>query len=510
MSHLLRITIALILLWVLASPADAQEKVVVGSKSYNEPIILGEMAAHLARQAGAQATHRAELGGTQIVYQALLKGDLDLYFEYTGTLLGEIFAGENLRTDDEIRAALATQGIRMGKPLGFNNTYALGMKEARAEELGITKISDLARLASTDKRVADLKIGVSDEFIHRKDAWPGLKERYHLPFEVTGMDHNLAYRGLDTGTLDVTDIYSTDAQVQLYNLRVLEDDLGYFPNYYCVALYREDLEQRAPEVVAAVKKLEGLIGNGAMTEMNARVQVDRQSESQVAAEFLKQKLDIDVPLPPDDRWQKLIRNLTRTTVQQLRLVVISLTAAILVAVPLGIIAFRRPRIGHIILGAVGVIQTLPSLAVLVFLVPLLGIGPAPAIAALFLYSLLPIVRNTYTGLRDITGNLRESATVLGLDDYARLRLVELPLASRSILSGIKTAAVINVGAATIGGLIGAGGYGQPIMTGLRLADTSLLLQGAIPAALMAIAVDSLFGFAERFIVPAGLQIKQGD
>ncbi|WP_425617260.1 glycine betaine ABC transporter substrate-binding protein [Anatilimnocola sp. NA78] len=494
----------------LLSSLTAADKVVIGSKSYNEPIILGEMAAHLARQAGAQATHRAELGGTQICYQALLKGDLDLYFEYTGTLSGEIFAAEKYRTDDELRAALAKQGIRMSQPLGFNNTYALGMKESRAAELGITKISDLTRLAATDPRVAKLKFGVSDEFINRDDGWPGLKRRYRLPFEVTGMDHNLAYRGLDTGKIDVTDIYSTDAQVKLYGLRVLEDDLGFFSSYYCVALYRADLEERAPQIVEAVKKLEGKIDDEAMAAMNARVQIDRLSESQVAADFLNEKLATNIPPPPDDRWERLIRNLIRTTLQHLRLVSISLAAAILIAVPLGIIAFRRPKIGSVILSVVGIIQTLPSLAVLVMLVPLLGIGPLPALVALFLYSLLPIVRNTYTGLRDITGNLRESATVLGLDDYARLRLVELPLASRSILSGIKTAAVINVGAATIGGLIGAGGYGQPIMTGLRLLDTSLLLQGAIPAAVFALVVDWLFGLAERFIVPAGLQIKQGD
>ncbi|WP_254512100.1 ABC transporter permease/substrate-binding protein [Anatilimnocola floriformis] len=492
-----------------ATEGIATERIVIGSKSYNEPIILGEMVAYLARHAGAEATHRAELGGTRIVYNALLKGELDFYFDYTGTLAKEIFSGEEIKDDEQLRAALEKKGVRMGEPLGFNNSYALGMREQRAAELEIQTISDLRRRAAEYPAAARLKFGVSDEFIHRNDGWPGLQARYGLPFVVRGMDHNLAYRGLQSGRLDVTDVYSTDAEVQYYKLRVLEDDLGYFPVYYCVPLYRIDLEKKAPQALAEISKLTGKIDNPAMTAMNARVQIDRASESVVAAEFINAQLGMTVPVPVDNYWQKTGASLVRNTLQHLLLVSVSLAAAILIAVPLGIIAFRRPRIGSIILGVVGIVQTIPSLAVLVFMVPLLGLGALPAITALFLYSLLPIVRNTYQGLKDISGNLRESATVLGLDDYARLRLVELPLASRSILSGIKTAAVINVGAATIGGLIGAGGYGQPIMTGLRLNDTALLLQGAIPAALLAVVIDGFFGYLERFFVPAGLRIKAG-
>jgi osmoprotectant transport system permease protein len=510
MNRLILIAILITLAGDCTSLAFANERIIIGSKSYNEPIILGEMVAQLARHTGATAKHRAELGGTRIVYNALLKGELDFYFDYTGTLTKEIFAGQPIKSDDELRAALEKKGVRMGQPLGFNNSYALGMREQRAAELEIKTISDLRRRAKEYPEVAKLKFGVSDEFIHRNDGWPGLQARYNLPFVVRGMDHNLAYRGLQSGRLDVTDVYSTDAEVQYYKLRVLEDDLGYFPVYFCVALYRIDLEERAPKALEEISKLTGRINNAAMTAMNARVQIDRVSEAVVAAEFINANLDVTVPVPQDNYWEKMAKNLLRTTLQHLLLVSVSLAAAIVFAVPLGIIAFRRPAIGHVILGAIGIVQTIPSLAVLVFMVPLLGLGALPAITALFLYSLLPIVRNTYQGLKDISGNLRESATVLGLSDYAKLRLVEIPLASRSILNGIKTAAVINVGAATIGGLIGAGGYGQPIMTGLRLNDTALILQGAIPAALLAIVIDAFFGYLERFFVPAGLRIKSGE
>ncbi len=156
------------------------------------------------------------------------------------------------------------------------------------------------------------------------------------------------------------------------------------------------------------------------------------------------------------------------------------------------------------------VQTIPSLALLIFMIPLFGIRERPAIAALFLYSRLPIVRNTYAGLHDIPLHIRESAVALGLPRLARLRLVELPMASRAILAGIKTSAVINVGTATLGGYIGAGGYGQPIFTGLRLDDMGLILQGAIPAAVLALAAQGLFEIAERFWVPKGLRLKAAD
>ena len=179
---------------------------------------------------------------------------------------------------------------------------------------------------------------------------------------------------------------------------------------------------------------------------------------------------------------------------------LSLGAAILIAIPLGVLAYLRPRLGEVVLAVTCIVQTIPALALLVFLIPWLGIGAKPAIAALFLYSLLPIVRNTHAGLRNLPADVRESAIALGLPTAARLRLVELPLAAPSILAGIKTAAVINVGTATLGALIGAGGYGEPILTGIRLDDMGLILEGAVPAAILALLVQGAFELAERAVV----------
>jgi osmoprotectant transport system permease protein len=285
----------------------------------------------------------------------------------------------------------------------------------------------------------------------------------------------------------------------------LEDDAGYFPVYDAVMLYRLDLDDSVPAFVSSLKSLEGKIRAADMIAMNGRTKIDRVPEQEVAADFLSEHFDLAIETQAPNFGQRLMR----TTRDHIALVLISLTAAILVAIPLGIVAARNEQAGKVILGAAGVIQTIPSLALLVFMIPLLGIGGPPAVVALFLYSLLPIVRNTHSGLQDIPLSIRESAIALGLPSGIRLRRIELPLASRSILAGIKTSAVINVGTATLGALIGAGGYGQPILTGIRLDDMALILEGAVPAALLALLVQGAFDLADRVVVPRGLRLDSG-
>ena len=469
----------------------------IGSKKFTESVILGEMASGLAEHAGLAARHHRELGGSPVLFQALLAGEIDLYPEYTGTLRYEILAEEQLAGDSELRSALADRGLRVSAALGFDNTYALGMTEARAAALGISRTSDLVRHP-------ELRLGFSEEFLHRSDGWPGLQGHYGLPQTfVRGLDHDLAYRGLAGGDLDVIDVYTTDAEIPYYGLRLLDDDRSYFPEYQAVFLYREDLQSTAPELVARVAELSGRIGAAAMASMNASAKLDRREEAAVARDFLRAELGLALRDPL--ATSRLQRVLARGR-EHLLLVAISLMAAIAVAVPLGVLAARRPRVGRWLLGGAGVLQTLPSLAVLVFMIPLLGIGAAPAIAALFLYSLLPILRNTCTGIVDVPADLIESAEALGLTPRARLRLVELPMASRAILAGIKTAAVINVGTATLGALVAAGGFGQPILTGIRRDSMELILEGAIPAALLALLVQGMFDWSESFLVPKGLRL----
>ena len=497
-----RLSWCLVVWLCFVASADAEApQIKIGSKKFTESVILGELLVQLAESTGAQAEHRQEMGGTRILWTALLNGDIDIYPEYTGTITQEILAGEGVAGWDQIQRALAERDLGVSAPLGFNNTYAIGVKEMLAQKLQINRISDLVRHP-------ELRFGFGNEFMERGDGWPGLRDRYGLPQQdVWGLDHDLAYRGLESGDIDAMDMYSTDAEIKFYDLRALTDDMGYFPDYMVLLVYRKDLQARATTALSAMHKLESSISEAEMVAMNARAKLDKVPATQVAAEFLRTRFGLGVQV----QHQGLIERLWQRTGEHLLLVALSLVAAIFIAVPLGVVASRQPRLGQVLLGVVGVVQTIPALALLVLMIPFSGIGMPSALAALFLYSLLPIVRNTYTGLRDIPLPLRESAEALGLPPGARLRRVELPLAGRSILAGIKTAAVINVGFATLGALIAAGGYGQPILTGIRLADTGLILEGAVPSALLALIVQGLFELIERVVIPRGLRLgPEGD
>ncbi len=473
--------------------------VVVGSKTFTESVILGEMAVGLLESAGIRAEHRRSLGGTRFLWNGLLSGEIDVYPDYSGTILRETLAAQGFADLASARSHMDSLGIAATSSLGFNNTYALGMTPGRASELGIENISDL-------RNHMGLAFGFSNEFMDRGDGWPALRDEYLLPqTDVRGVDHDLAYRGLDAGSVDVIDLYSTDAEIAYYGLKVLDDDRSHFPRYEALFVYRNRLAVSKPRAVSALRLLEESITDEAMSEMNRRVKIDGEPEWRVAREFLRNKLSVE--LPDRDLSSTRVQRIWRRTVEHLVLVGISLTLAILVSIPLGELSARRRRLGQVILGIVGAIYTIPSLALLVFMIPLIGIGGPPAIVALFLYSLLPIVRNTYTGLTDIPLPLTESAIALGLEPMSRLRLIELRLASRSILAGIKTSAVINIGTATLGALIGAGGYGQPILTGIRLDDVGLILEGAIPAALLALLAQGVFDLLEPVLVSRGLRIK---
>jgi osmoprotectant transport system permease protein len=477
-----------------AVPAG-ERSLVVASKKFTESVVLGEVASIAIRAAGVECEHRRELGGTRVLWNALRRGDLDLYPEYTGTIRAELLRAGDAGTDVQLAARLADLGVGMTPSLGFDDTYALGMRRDRAAALGIRTLGDL-------RRHAELRCAFTNEFMDRADGWPGLRERYRLPQAgVRGLDHDLAYRALAAGEIDVTDLYSTDAEIAEYDLAVLEDDLHYFPEYRAVFLYRIELERIAPQAVAALRGLGGALDATAMRGMNARVKISGESEARVAADFFSSARGTETVVEVDRFWTRLARR----TREHVLLVGLALAGGIVTAVPLGILAALRPGAGRLILGAAGIVQTIPALALLVFMIPPLGIYAPPAVAALYLYSLLPIIRNTSAGLRAIPPPIRESAAALGLGTRERLLWIDLPMASGAILAGIQTSAVITVGFATLGALVGAGGYGQPILTGIRLDDYGLILEGAVPAALLAILVQIVFDLVERRAVPRGLR-----
>lgn len=494
------IFLALALLAARSASAQADStQVTVSSKAFTENIILGSVLRQLAEGAGAQARHKRALGGTGLVFTDLTTGGTDAYVEYTGTILKELLAGEGLETPDDARAYLAERGIVMSRPLGFNNTYVLGMRRDRAAELGIEKVSDL-------RDHPDLRLRFNNEFQERSDGWPAVKAFYDLPHtDVGGMEHTLALAAVGSRQADVTDVYATDAEIETYDLVALEDDRGFFPPYDAVILYREDLEERAPAVVEAWRELEGAIDEEQMIALNTAALVGGRDEAAVAAEYVREKFWAGATAAGHSLWDRL----ARTTAQHLLLVGAAMGLGILTAIPLGILATWHIGAERTILPTVGLIQTIPSLALLALMIPFLRTGPVPAIVALWLYSLLPMVRNTHAGLVGIPRPLRESARALGLTPWQRLTKVELPLAMPNILTGIKTSAVITVGFATLGAFINAGGYGEPILSGLRRLGTDrgmqLIYEGAIPAAVMALIVQFGLDGVSRLIIPRGLR-----
>jgi osmoprotectant transport system permease protein len=479
---------ALILLSATFTMADP---VVIGSKKFTESYVLGEIAKRTLSDSRIPAEHREGMGGTIILWQALRTQQIDAYPEYTGTIAEEILKDRQSTSPETMRAALAKFDVGMTNPLGFNNTYALVMRGEEARKLNVRTISDL-------RKHPELRLGLTHEFLARKDGWRPLAERYQLnPQNVIGIDHALGYAALKRGSIDVKDAYSTDAKIAENNLIVLEDDLKFFPRYEAVFLFRLSLPTSA---IAALRKLEGTLDETRMIRLNAKAE-RTNNYARAASSYFENSATPTIT-------ESFAHKLARWTLRHLELAGFSLLLSVIVGVPLGILASRGGIVGQVILGGTGVVQTIPSLALLALLVPLpfFGISARTAIAALFLYGLLPIVRNTASGLQDIAQPIRDSAIALGLEPVARLRKVYLPIASRSILAGIKTSAVINVGTATLAALIGAGGLGEPILSGLNLNDHVTILQGAIPAAILALLVQGLFDLLDRVLIPKGLRL----
>ena len=478
-----------------ALPALANETVTVGSKRFTESYILGEIVTQRMQVAAeVRATHRQGLGNTAILFEALKTGAIDVYPDYTGTLAFELLGLKHVPSLAELNQALDKFGLAASVPFGFENGYALAMLETRATALGVARISDI-------KPQANLRYGLSQEFLHRKDGWPALREAYALTARPAGLDHGLAYESIKGGTVDVIDVYTTDAKLARYGLKVLADDRAFFPPYQALLVYRKDLPQRSPAAFQAMQSLQGRIPAPLMISMNAAAELDGQPFARIAADFLKGSTYTDVTAPPArPGWiaRLFAPDFWRLTAEHCLLVFGALALSVGVGVPLGVWAARSRRARPVIMGVTGVLQTIPALALLAFLIAALGrIGVVPAVIALFLYGLLPIVRNTESGLASVPLGLRKAGFALGLRRDAITRLIELPLALPSVLAGIKISAVINVGMATIAAFIGAGGYGERIVAGLAVNDHTLLLAGAIPAAVLALLIQGLFEAGER-------------
>jgi osmoprotectant transport system permease protein len=469
---------------IAAHAAQAEESLRIGSKRFTESYILGEILAQTA-QPFTPVEHRQGLGNTAIVFEALRTGAIDAYPEYTGTIAQEILKHKEINSLEDMNKALAPMGIGVAVPLGFSNGYALATRKE-------APLDSLSGLASHP----EMKFGLTHEFIGRADGWPGLSRRYGLPQRPTGLDHGIAYEALAAGHVDVIDIYTTDAKIRQYPLRILRDDQAYFPSYDAVVLFRLDAESRFPKAWQAIRGLEGKISQADMISMNAEAEIDGKAFAEIARQFLH-PASATTSVAPGLAGKLFDTSFWRLMREHVALVLVSVSMAALAGIPLGVLAAFHARLRQPVLAFAGVLQTIPSLALLAMLIPLLGtIGMAPALIALFLYALLPVVRNTCTGIEQVSPGLRMAALALGLRTRDRLVHIELPLALPVILAGIKTAAIMSVGTATIAALIGAGGFGERIATGLALNDNDMLLAGALPAAFLALAIQGLFELGE--------------
>jgi osmoprotectant transport system permease protein len=500
-------------------PSAEAAPIVIGSKPFAESFILAEMFAQLLEARGYAVERRPGLGSTEITFSALRTGDIDLYPEYTGTglvaILGEDPPTSSAAAFRRVSGVFRERwGLRWLPPLGFENTYAIAVRPETADSLGLATLSDLTRVAGS------LVAGFSPDFLGRPDGLPGLRAAYGLdPGQVRSLLQSIKYQALVEGDVDVIDGYGTDGQIARYGLTVLVDDRSFFPPYDAAPLLGSRMTDELPGAVTALTELSGRLDEPLMREFNRRVEVDGADVATVAAEALATIGLVDATVTPtagaaagvDDDvgvtaylWSRRSDTLVQTR-RHLLLVSASLLAGLLVALPLGLVLERTRRAAEGVIRGVGVLQTIPSIALLAFMIPLLGIGVTPAIVALFLYSLLPIVRNTYTGVRDADPSAVASARALGMTELELLRWVRLPLAAPVIMAGVRTAAVINVGTATLAAFIGAGGLGDPIVSGLALTDNRLILSGAIPAALLALVVDAVLAGAERAVTPKGLE-----
>jgi osmoprotectant transport system permease protein len=499
-------SLVLVLCFLLAVPVEAlAHAVVIGCKPDVEGQVLAEIMAQLLEDRGFTVERRYSLGGTLICFEALKRGSIDVYPEYSGTLAQAILQMPGKVSHARMRELLRQRyDLEMLDFFGFSNTYALAVSKKTAERLNLKRISDLSRQL-------DMRFGFSNEFLNRPDGWIGLAKVYGLSARPVGMEHALTYSAIREDKLDVTDAYSTDGDLRKFDLTLLEDDRGFFPSYLAFPFVRGELDDAAKHVL---EELAGTLSAEQVQALNQSVQ-EKKSVPDVAAQFLKSKGLLTGQQPAAAPSEAVERSidwwfLLQCTLTHLKLTLFSLLAGMAVAIPLAVVVYRLRTVSRTVMYCAGVLQTIPSIALLAFMIPLFGIGAKPAIAALFLYALLPILRNTAAALFSIDPVLRKVSVGMGLTAWQRMRYIDLPLAAPTILAGIKTAAIINIGTATLAAFIGAGGLGEPIVTGLALNDVSLILQGAVPAALLAIVTELAFEQLERVLIPRHLLEKPAD
>jgi osmoprotectant transport system permease protein len=496
--------------------AATRSPIVVASKPFTESYLLAEMVAQLLERRGLAVERRIGLGATDVAFAAIRRGDIDVYPEYTGTglqvLLGDSATGLSAAETYRRVAAGSVRAFDVTwlPPLGFENTYAIAVSRRTAERLRLRTLADLGR-----PDVA-LRAGLTPDFIGRADGLPRLQQvTGWTPRETRPLSAVVKYSALRSASVDVIDAYSTDGRLAGDSLVVLTDNVSAFPPYEASLVVSARLRDTQPHVIALLTQLSGMIDEGAMRRCNAALELEGAELRRTAARALD---ELALPRGQGDAARQMLRppraglldaawwaDMPRWLGRHFFLALTALTLAVIVGGTFGTWLALSARRADLLLRLLGAIQTIPGIALLVLCIPLFGIGAPPAIFALWLYALLPIVQGVYTGLRFTDRATLQASVALGLSPWQQLRDVRIPLAAPALISALRTASVLTVGGATLAAFVGGGGLGEPIATGLSLADQRLVLAGAIPSALLAILLDLLLAGLARLVTPAHLR-----
>ena len=496
-----------------------QKKLIIGSKIFTENILLGEIIAQLLEQNyGFQITRKFNMGGTKLLFDALKTGSIDLYPEYTGTGYAMILKESKKLSPQATYTFVQKKFLKKyqmlwSPPLGFENTYVLALRKNDSRFKNVSLNSDLEHLDFP------LKIASEHEFTERKDGWKLFKQSYKLKkATILSLNPSLMYTAIDNNKVDIIVSYSTDGRIQNYQLKTLKDDKNFFPSYLASYLTTKRLIKSQPELKEAFQALEGQISPQEMRELNRQVEQLKKSLPEVASHFLLKK-DLLKDIENKTKAQSL--SLSQESLlsyyykkrgyffkilkEHLILVFTALFLALLFSFPLSLWAVYNKRVEKLLFFFVNILQTIPSMALLGALIPFLGIGFTPAITALFIYSLLHLIRNIFEGIKNIDSHSVEVSAGIGLNQWQTLRNIQIPLAMPIIIAGVRTALILLVGTATLAAFIGAGGLGDPIFRGIATLDSRLIFMGAVPACVLALFLDKSLNLVEKLLISKGLQ-----
>ncbi|MBC6415800.1 MAG: ABC transporter permease subunit [Bdellovibrionales bacterium] len=506
----------------LAFTNSDKKQIVIGSKQFTENIILGEILAQILEDKyDFKVVRKFNMGGTKLLFDSLKQGHIDIYPEYTGTGYTMILKLTKKRSPEKTYLIVKKEFLKKfqlfwSSPLGFENTYILAVRERDSRFKKVFLNSQLKNLSFP------FRLALDHEFTERKDGWSLFSKSYRLNLDknqIFTMNPNLMYSALNSKKVDMIVGNSTDGRMQTYQLRTLKDDKNFFPSYLAAYLTRLDVLESHPLVNQAFQELSQKISEKTMTSLNHQVDQLKFEVTQTARKFLIKKKILtqksDVLLTSSSQKNSLIsyylskkNYFFKILLEHLFLVFTALLFALLFALPLSIYAFYNSRVEKILFFIVNTLQTVPSLALLAALIPLLGIGFAPAVTALFIYSLLPLIRNTFEGLKNIDNSYIEVATGIGLTKWQSLKFIQIPLALPVIIAGVRTTVVLLVGTATLAAFVGAGGLGDPIFRGMATLDSRLIFLGAIPSCILAVILDKFIFFLEKVLISKGLQKKR--